>query len=279
MRVSSLSDGRVIRLISDHFVPVWVSRDNYQLPDAGKDDKAFLAKVDTSRRAKKLESGSVCVYVATHEGEVVATLPVGRACKPELLRPFLAKLLPDDRPPARKPVIPPVAEKAKGAKQKTFLVRTRFDDPGVNRGTSRDRVELTAAQMATFVPPKAEVGTRWKLEAATVEKLLRHAYPPLPYWEAKLARVRKAELTARVVSIDGDKATLRLEGDLELIYPYKDTPTDGKVTATLAAVAEVDVRARELKSFTLASKDSNYVWFWEGKAQPKKIAFVVELER
>lgn len=277
MRVSSLSDKRVIRLISDHFVPVWVSRDNYQLPDAGKGDKAFLAKVDASRRAKKLESGSVCVYIANHEGEVVATLPVGRACKPELLRPFLDKLLPDERPPARKVVA--IAEKPKGVKQRTFLVRTRFDDPGVNRGTSRDRVELTAAEAATFVPPKAEVGTRWKIEAATAEKLLRHAYPPLPYWEAKLARVRKAELTARVVSIDGDKATLRLEGDLDLVYPYKGTPTDGKVTATLAAVAEVDVRARELKSFTLASKEGRYVWFWEGKSQPKKIAFVVELER
>ena len=277
MRVSSLSDKRVIRLISDHFVPVWVSRDNYQLPDAGKDDKAFLAKVDASRRAKKLESGSVCVYIANHEGEVVATLPVGRACKPELLRPFLDKLLPDERPPARKVVA--IAEKPKGVKQRTFLVRTRFDDPGVNRGTSRDRVELTAAEAATFVPPKAEVGTRWKIEAATAEKLLRHAYPPLPYWEAKLARVRKAELTARVVSVDGDKATLRLEGDLDLVYPYKGTPTDGKVTATLAAVAEVDVRARELKSFTLASKEGRYVWFWEGKSQPKKIAFVVELER
>ncbi len=277
MRVSSLSDGRVIRLISDHFVAVWVSRDNYQLPDAVKDDKAFLAKVDASRRAKKLESGSVCVYIANHDGEVMATLPVGRACKPELLRPFLDKLLPAERPPARKVVA--IAEKPKGVKQRTFLVRTRFDDPGVNRGTSRDRVELTAAEAATFVPPKAEVGTRWKIEAATAEKLLRHAYPPLPYWEAKLARVRKAELTARVVSIDGDKATLRLEGDLDLVYPYKGTPTDGKVTATLAAVAEVDVRARELKSFTLASKEGRYVWFWEGKSQPKKIAFVVELER
>ena len=108
MRVSSLSDDRIIRLISGTFVPVWVSRDNYQLPDAGKDDKSFLAKVDASRRAKKLESGSVCVYIANHEGEVMATLPVGRACKPELLRPFLDKLLPDERPARAAPVRWPV---------------------------------------------------------------------------------------------------------------------------------------------------------------------------
>ena len=96
MRVSSLSDDRIIRLISGTFVPGWVSRDNYQLPDAGKDDKALLAKIDASRRAKKLESGTVCVYIADHKGEVLATLPVQKACKPELLRAFLDKIILDE---------------------------------------------------------------------------------------------------------------------------------------------------------------------------------------
>ena len=87
--------------------------------------------------------------------------------------------------------------------------------------------------------------------------------PPLPYREAKLARVWKAELTAGVVSIDGDKATLRLEGDLDLVYPYKGSPNDGKLTAP---VAEVDVRGGELKAFTLASEEGRYVWYWVGKS-------------
>jgi hypothetical protein len=280
MRVRSLSDARLIRLISDHFVPVWVSRDDYQLPAAGKDDKALLTKIDTSRHAKKLEGGTVCVFIANHEGDVVATLPVQRAFQPELLKAFLDKIVLGGKPRPRSGSLAKAdAEKANPAKGRTFLIRTRFDDSEVNSGTSRDRVELTPKEMTTFVPAKAEVGTRWKLEGAVAEKLLRYAYPPLPHWDAKLARVEKAALTARVISVEDGKATLWLEGDLELTYPVLKTPTDGKVTARLAATAEVDVRSRELKAFTLASRGAGYVWYWKGEPQPRKIAFVVELER
>ena len=280
MRVSSLSDDRIIRLISGTFVPVWISRDNYQLPASGKDNESLLAKIDASRHAKKLESGTVCVYIANHKGEVLATLPVQKAHKPELLKPFLDKIILDENlKPRTRAITEANAEQPAKANGRTFLVRTRFDDPGVNRGTSRDRVELTPGEVAAFLPPKAEVGARWKIESTVAKKLLRHAYPPLPYWDAKLAHVQKAELAASVVSLDGDKAVLWIEGGLDLIYPYKKTPTDGRVKASLAATAEVDVRTRELKSCTLASRDGTYVWYWEGKPQPKKIAFVAELER
>jgi hypothetical protein len=41
MRVSSLSDEKVINLLTKYFIPVWVSRDHYQLAapsDAEKDE-------------------------------------------------------------------------------------------------------------------------------------------------------------------------------------------------------------------------------------------------
>ena len=278
MRVSSLSDARLIRLIADHFVPVWVSRDDYQLPAADKDDKVLLRKIDDSRHAKKLDGGTVCVYIATPDGNVLATLPVQRAHDPKLLKPFLDRIVSEEK---LKPRVRPQAEaeKAKPANGRTFVVRTKFDDTPVNRGTSRDRVELTPKEMAAFVPAKAEVGARWKLDGAVAEKLLRYAYPPLPHWDAKLARVDKAGLTARVVSVEGDEATLWLEGELELTYPVLKTPTDGKVTAKLAATATVDVRAGTLKAFALASRDGRYVWYWKGEPQPRKVAIAVELER
>lgn len=278
MRVSSLSDARLIRLISDYFVPVWVSRDDYQLPAAGKGDKVLLRKIDDSRHAKKLEGGTVCVYVARADGGVLATLPVQRAHKPELLKPFLDRIVREEglKPRTRRPA---EAEKAKPAGGRAFVVRTRFDDTPVNRGTSRDRVELTAKQMATFVPPRAEAGARWEIAGAVVSKLLRYAYPPLPHWDAKLARVEKAGLAARVVSVEGDEATLWLEGGLELTYPVLKTPTDGKVTARLAATAVVDVRTREVKAFALASRGGQYVWYWKGEPQRRRVAFAVELGR
>ena len=278
MRVSSLSDARIIRLVSDYFVPVWVSRDDYQLPAAGKDDKALLRKIDDSRHAKKFEGGTVCVYIAAPDGAVLATLPVQRAHKPELLKPFLDRIVREQKAkPRSRPQV--AAEKAEPANGRTFVVRTRFDDTPVNRGTSRDRIELTPEEMATFAPGKAEVGTRWKIDAAVAEKLLRYAYPPLPHWDAKLARVDRAGLTARVVSAAGGEATLWIEGDLELTFPVLRTPNDGKVTAKVAATARVDVLTGELKAFTLASREGRYVWYWKGEPQPRKVAFAVELER
>lgn len=276
MRVSSLSDARVQRLVGRHFVPVWVSRDRYQLADAGRDERALVARMDETRRAKKLDGGAVCVYVTSADGDTIATLPVQKASKPDLLVAFLEKLVADEkiapREPAKAAVAPP--PKAKG-KARLFAVRTRFD-AGENRGTSRDLVELSEAEWSAFLPPDAaKVGRTWKVSAGVAEKLLRHAYPPLPHWDAKLARLASCEMSATLAAIGEDHTTVRLAGKLDLIYPYKGERTDGRLTADLVGV----VRCREgrLVSLALVSDGGEYVWHWQGKPQTKPATSAVEL--
>ena len=63
------------------------------------------------------------------------------------------------------------------------------------------------------------------------EKLLRHAYPPLPHWDARLAKLRSCNLSATVMSISTGAALVRLEGSLNLVYPDKGKPDDGRATA------------------------------------------------
>ena len=132
MRVSSLSDERIIRRLSRYFVPAWVSRDHYQLDSSDREEQAFVAKIDADRRKKKLEGGAVCVYIVTPKGEVLATLPVQKACKPELLVPFLKKVIADEKLKPRRPAdvkgTPALAKPgAKTEGGRLFVVRTRFN--------------------------------------------------------------------------------------------------------------------------------------------------------
>lgn len=279
MRVSSLSDERVISLVSKYFVPAWLSRDRYQLGKVDKDEQDLLARMDRSRRGKKLEGGAVCVYVVKASGEVTATLTVQKAWKADLLVPFLKKVIEEEKlAPRRAAEVKAAAApapKPKGKDGRLFAVWTRFNGKE-NRGTSRDLVELNRGEWSAFLPAKAKVGYAWKVPRATGEKLLSNAYPPLPHWDAKLARVAACELTAAVSSVSDGVVTVRLEGKLELIYPHKGEPTDGRVTAELVGVVRGDPAKGKLTSLRLTSDGANYVWHWQGKGQTKAMSLAVE---
>src|SRR5262245_39832269 len=243
MRVSSLSDERIIDLISRHFVPVWISRDRYQMEKMEREELLLLGKIDQSRLTKKLEGGAVCVYVARTSGEVIATLIVHKACKPDLLSAFLKKIIADEKikPKKAEKVEKKVEEpKAKGKDARLFAVRTRFDG-AENRGTSRDLIELTKEEWSAFLPPAdAKAGHSWKVSKAAAEKLLLHPYPPLPHWKESLAKLSSHSLKATVKSVKDGEAVVRLEGKLDLIYPNKGEKNDGRVTADLVGVVRCD---------------------------------------
>jgi hypothetical protein len=277
MRVSSLSDRRVIDLVAGHFVPVWLSRDRYQLGKIEKEERELVARIDASRRKRKLEGGAVCVYIVESSGEVLATLPVQKAGKPDLLAAFLKKVIQDEKlKPRREAIKPAAAEvpKAKGKDGRLFAVWTRFDGKE-NRGTSRDLVELTKAEWSAFLPAKVKKGHSWKVARGSAEKLLKNAYPPLPHWDAKLAKVVACELTATVTEAGEGDVRVRLEGKLELIYPHKGEPTDGRVTARVVGVIRCDAKGERLTALELASDGATYVWNWQGKPQTKAMSIAV----
>lgn len=276
MRVSSLSDERVVRRLSGYFVPAWVSRDHYQLAAPPREAVQLLAKLDADRRAKKFEGGTVCAFIARADGTVLGTLPVQKAFKPDLLSTFLDQHIAAEKltPRAAEEVAAPPKPKPATKGGRLFTVRTRFDDKGANRGTTRDLVELTREEWGAFLPP-ADDGRRWTIATAASEKLLRHAYPPLPHWEAKKARLTVCELKAELVA-GGREKTVSLRGKVEMVYPDLGKPTDGKLTAKVVGFATVD--GRSLTSLVLTSEEGRYAWHWEDKPLVKPMSFAVELE-
>ncbi|MFO0843960.1 MAG: hypothetical protein U0797_16440 [Gemmataceae bacterium] len=277
--MSSLSDERIIRRLSRYFVPAWVSRDHYQLAAPPRRHVELLARMDADRAAKRLEGGTVCAFLAHADGTVLATLSVQKASKPDVLTAFLDRAIAHEKLTPRAPAVPSGPSEKAGPVTKDgrrFTVRTRFDGTGASRGTSRDVVELSREEGQAFLPPaEAGAGQRWAIPAATSEKLLRFAYPPLPHWEAKKARLTACELRAELATA-GARSMVALHGRVAMVYPDLGKPTDGELSAKVVGYATAEAGA--LTSFVLVSEEGRYVWRWDGKPITKPISFAVELE-
>jgi hypothetical protein len=284
MRVSSLSNERVIALVSKYFVPAWASRDGYQLANS-RAEREELLRIDRERRHRGLEGGNVCVYILDPDGALATTLPVQRASKPENLVPFLEKIIADRHLEPRNPE----AIRAGAARRATpkpaaegavrLHVWTRMVDAEGNRGVSQDRVELAPDEWAALVPAAdARQGDSWAVPEKIVHKLYRYCYPPGPHWDARDCKVQGGTLKATLAASSREEAEIRLQGELKLAFPATGKPTDGKVTAKLVGMAHYDRGRKVFTSLVLASEEAEYVWYWQGQPQPRKMLIAVELE-
>lgn len=285
MRVSSLSDKRVIDLLTKYFVPAWVSRDAYQLDPRTKEEQTELERIDRDRHDRGLKGGTVCVFVLAPDGDVLATLPVQQAFKPENLLPLLEKIIADQKlKPRSADAVRASAAEAPAVKPKTkdgrFVhIWTRCDQSGANRGLSHDRVELTAAQWKAFVPAAAaRPGTSWEIPESIAHKLFQYCYPPGPHWKAKDSKVREGTLKATLIEQSDREARIKLEGAMELSFPHTGKPTDGRVTARFVGAVHYDRKKKALTSLALVSEQADYVWYWQDKPQPIKMRIALEME-
>lgn len=283
MRVSSLSNSRVIDLVSKYFVPALVSRDDYQREPRDKDEKAELVRLDQERARRGLKGGNVTVFIIAANGDVLATQPVQLAYKPENLLPFLEKIIAEQKlEPRSEEAIKSSAAKTAESKSKTEDKRfvhiwTRLDTGG-NQGLSNDRVELTPAQCKAFLPPAdAKPDASWNIPEAIAHKLYQYGYPPGPQWMTKDCKVMKGTLKATLVAESDGEARIKLEGEMELKFPV-GKPTEGRITARFVGMAQTDRKKQTLTSLALVSEQADYVWQWQGKPQPRKMRIALELE-
>ncbi len=286
MRVSSLSDAKVIDLLTKYFIPVWVSRERYQLAPPTDAERDELERIDRDRSQRGLEGGTVCVFILAPDGTVSETMRVQKAYKPENLAPFLQKIVDDQKLAPRSDEAvrattaaprPPAKPTKEGGM--VLNVWTRFDDPKSNRGTAQDWVEWTPDEWAALVPAAgAKSGEMRTLPRDAAAKLFQRLYPPTGRWDAHDCEFAGGRLTATVVAVEDGEVRLRLEGEAELKYPIVDKQANGRVTAHLIGAARYDPAHRAFTSFVLASESAEYVWQWDGKAQHQKMLLAVELQ-
>jgi hypothetical protein len=280
MRVSSLSDERIIRLLSRSFVSVWLSRDHYQMAAPAKAERAELDRLDRERGKRKMPGGTVCVFAVAADGRLLATLAVHQASKPENLLAFLEKIVADQRPAPRPaggggPAVAPLPRPVPPGKLR-LSIWARYTG-GPNRGFGSDSLDLDKAEWSAFVPDgKPRVGASWKVDEKVTNKLFQLCYPPGPHYKAADCKVVAGRLDARVVAVSAAEVRIELKGQLALRYPYSGAATDGRVSAKLFGIVRYDRRRGAITSLRLASEEASYVWYWQGKPQPMKLLLAIE---
>jgi len=285
MRVSSLSDPRVQAVIATYFVPVWHSRDAYQLADPSKEDEAELRRIDRERDRRGLPGGTVCVFLLAPDGRVAASLPVQQAYQPEKLVPFLEKFISDESLQPRDPqAVQATRAGSRAAKPKPveggLVLHTwaRYEANDPNRGTSQDWVALTTAEWKSLLPRGDAVGASKRVPRDVTDKLCARCYPPGPYWSVKDSKVLASRLTATLIGRSVQGIHVKLEGALELIHPAEGKETDRHVKARLLGYLRYEAKSKAITSFALASVEAESVWSWQGRPQVNKMLFAVAKE-
>jgi hypothetical protein len=286
MRVSSLSEDRVIRMVTKYFVPVWHSRDNYQMGELPREERDEIERIDRNKKVHGLEGGNVCVYLLRPDGAVVASLPVQRASNPDNLVPFLEKFIADEKLTPRKTNAVKASSAAPRVTRPTppeggLLLHTwvRHDDKGPNRGTSQDWVTWTAADWKSLVPAAdVRAGATWEVPREAAYKLFARCYPPGPHWKAQESKVAAGELKATAVTVSKEEVRVKLEGKLEVLYPYSGKENDPRTKARVLSYLRYDPARHAITSFVLTSEEAESVWYWQEKPQTNKVLIAVELE-
>ncbi len=283
MRASSLSHPTVRALISKYFLPVWLSRDQYQLAPRAKADHQELLRIDRYTREHKMPGGSVCVFLVAPNGNVLGSLRVHEATKADKLLSLLEEVIQREKLTPRsaeaiKATASPMHTGIQNPEREGLLlhVMTRLEERRAHYGVSEDWVELSASEWRHFLPgPRTGLGDSWKVPDEVARKIVQYFYPPSPNWKAQATTVRNCTLKATLYNRPRDEGVVHLAGVVELSHPFgRDSP--GVVKASVVGVIRYRLTDDTITSFQMASTEANYAWLWRGKPQPERMSIAVE---
>jgi hypothetical protein len=282
MRASSLSDKTVVELLSKYFIPVWLSTDDHDLVPKEKAEAEEYVRYRKLAHAQGMSASTVQVYVILPNGDLRTTLHVAKAMQADNLRRLLQQTVADLKlePRAAIPRAADVRPRAKPRdKDKTeFHIVARYLGPRATSGLAHNWVELDAAECANFVPRDVKKDFAWEVPAATANKLYANFFPPGPNYQAGNGKVEESSLTARVAAVEEGRALVLLRGRLLLQHRIGGKETDGEVRARVSGYALIDVKSRKLTELALITDDADFVWHWQGQAQPSKFTAFVEYD-
>src|SRR6516162_5062907 len=105
MRASSLSNDKVVTLINRHFVPVYLSNEDYRGDGpASADERKERQRIMQETAKAKRSSGTVHVYIIAPDGSAFDSMHVAEATKVDKLTAMLESSIERLKVPAGEPI-------------------------------------------------------------------------------------------------------------------------------------------------------------------------------
>lgn len=278
MRAVSLSNTRVIALLNQYFIPVYISNEDYRdKGSAPADERAELRRIHREGHEKKLSVGSVHAYVLGPDGHLLNSLHTVQVAKPQPLIALLERTTQELGTRPGEPVVKPKPQPAPKAeadsvllhltarylerKGEEFQLTGQSEDAGGDWSTlpSEDWITLPKAEWAKLLPPAGtKVGESWSIEQATASRLLKHFYPPTENWDLATNRIDEQALTATLEPVQKGIARVRLHGTLKMKHPFYHKDDEKFVEASLVGFIDLEPKTRLIRSLRIVTDTAHY---------------------
>lgn len=265
MRASSLSDARVIALLNQYFVPVYVSNEDdadggsAPVPEKKEYKRIYLEAVNGG-----LSTGTVHVYILTPDGHPFDSLHVAKACEPEQLIPLLERAIKKMKTPPGPAVVKPGVQSKPPPHAAEDLVlhltaRVLRGQGGWDYFPAENWIVLTRAEWSRFLPPgHIGPGKSWDIEKATAAKLLTYFYPMTENNETSTNRIDEEVLKGQIVPSSDGVIRVLLSGKLKMKHTFYQKDDGNFVQAGLIGFVEFDPRKQVIRSFRLITDEATY---------------------
>ncbi len=278
MRASSLSNKKVIELLNAHFVPVYVSNEDYRPGGpAPADERGHKDRIYREALAAKLSTGTVHAYVLTPDGRPIDSLHVANAAKPANTIAMLERAVQKLNVPAGKPLIKPTPGAAAPTAEKDALVlhltARVLKGGGWGEFPAENWIVLGKDQWPKFLPSASPVGqssspvgqasvpavgTSWEIDPRVAAVIMNHVYPATENNDISKNQIEHQELKATLLSIKDDNAHARLDGRLKMKHWFYHKDDGNTVDATLVGYLDFAVDRSKIISLRLVTEKASY---------------------
>jgi hypothetical protein len=268
MRAGPLSSPEVIDLLNHHFVPAFVSMEDYEdngsAPGA---EKAEYWRIYHTAHAAGMSVGSVHVYILSPEGKPIATRHVAKAIEKGELQSLLEQTVRDLKVPRGEPLLQPAPQSVPPEHAADDLVlhlvaRYAHQGGSWNEFPAENWLVLPRVSWEKLLPPSGtepSAGSAWDVDPAVSAAILTHIYPQTENNDIRKNRLDRQFLRATVVSVAEGVVRARLKGQLHMkhaFYPGRDA--EQFVDATLLGYVDFEPTSRRIRTVRLATEEARY---------------------
>lgn len=274
MRAGPLASPTVVEMLNKHFVPVYISNEDYHGKTAvvSKDEYKAWHKIYVDALNEKRSAGSVCVYLVNPDSTGIASMIVSTAASKDNLLKLLQDTVTKLKIPAGETLVPPACQAGPPkVEPKELLLHlvSRVDHKGSwGEFPAENWIVLKEAEWKAWLPAGAKANETYTISDKEAARVLTCFFPQTEICTfAKMMdpdgpykhRIDKIALHGKVLGVKNGKLQVRLDGSVKIKHTfYPDRDDKNYAESTLVGVLEVDQKSGRVTRLALATTQGRY---------------------